>query len=210
MVFKDTVLNVLSTPKKRRVVKFMLSGSPKMSEREMASVLKISHMSVNRILTELYGMNFLIKSRAGNVNIWEVNKQSYAYEIIETLYKDYPDAVEPLNRLKNMILKSLPKKGLKKVVLFGSVAQGLEEPGSDIDLLVIAETEKDKYILEEKLKKLGEECLTLFGNTLSPYLMTQKEYETKKNIAVVRNAEQGIKIIEGGNINDSKGKDKSG
>jgi len=166
-----------------------------MSEREVAKALKLSHMSVNRAVNELQSINFLRSSRAGNINLWEINESSFSYKMIKKLLIDYYDAVNPLISLKNTIRKALKGYKIQKAVIYGSVAISAEEPGSDIDLLIITGTDKDKKDIEPGIEKLEKECLELYGNPLSPHLLTEKEYNEKRSLAVIKQAEAGIIII---------------
>lgn len=195
MIFKDSVLKVLSTRVKTRIVRHFLSGPPKMSEREAAKELKVSHMSVNRAVNELQSINFLRSSRAGNVKLWEVNESSFSYKIIKNILSDFPEAENPLLSLKKTILKGLKGYKINKAVLFGSVAGANERPGSDLDLLVVMGSEREKEKLKGAVEKLEIECLELYGNPLSPYLLTLKEYEERSSLPVIKEMKSGIMLI---------------
>ena len=195
MIFKDSILKVLSTRVKTRIIQHFLSGPPKMSEREVAKALKLSHMSVNRAVNELQSINFLRSSRAGNINLWEINGSSFSYKTIKRLLNGFSDAINPLISLKQTIGKALKGYRIQKAVIYGSVASAAEEPGSDIDLLIITATDKDKKSIGPAIEKLEKECLELYGNPLSPYLLTEKEYNEKRHLAVLKQAETGITII---------------
>lgn len=195
MIFKDSILKVLSTRVKVRIIQHFLSGPPKMSEREVGRALKLSHMSVNRAVNELQSINFLRSSRAGNINLWEVNDSGFSYKTIKRLLNDFSDAVNPLISLEQTIKKAFKGHKIQKAVIYGSVASSTEEPGSDIDLLVITGTDKDKIGLRPAIEKLERECLELYGNPLSPYLLTEKEFTEKRSLAVIKQAEAGLIII---------------
>ena len=195
MVFNESVLKVISTGIKARVAEFFLSNPPKMSEREIARQLKTSHMSVNRAINELFGVNFLKVVRAGNVNLWELNTDSYAYDIISAVMNKMPGAADPLKELKKTIKDGLKNSQIITAVLYGSVASGMEKPDSDIDLLIVVQDETAVKKIEPALIKLEKNCLKLYGNPLSPYIITQKEFKAKKELPIVKNAMKGIKII---------------
>jgi predicted nucleotidyltransferase len=200
MIFKDSILKVLSTRVKISIIRHFLSGPPKMSEREIAKALKLSHMSVNRAVNELKSINFLSSSRAGNINLWEVNESSFSYKTIKRLLQDFSDAINPLFFLKKTILKALKGYQVQKVTIYGSIAGATEEPGSDIDLLIVVGSDKEKAAIRPAIEKLEKECLLLFGNPLSPYLMAEKEYRNKRNLPVIKKAESGIMITGTDNV----------
>ena len=195
MIFRDSIFKVLSTNVKVRIIRHFLSGPPVMSEREIAKELKISHMSVNRAVNELQSVNFLRASRAGNTNLWGINESSFSYTTIKRLLTDFSEAVNPMLSLKNTITKELKGYKIYKAVLYGSVAKSTEAPGSDLDLLIITGSSSDKKELKPAVEKLEKACLVLYGNPLSPYILTLKEYGRKQNLPVIKQAETGLLII---------------
>jgi predicted nucleotidyltransferase len=195
MIFKDSLFKALSTRVKVRIIRHFLSGPPKMSEREIAKELKISHMSVNRAVNELQAINFLRASRVGKVNLWEINESSFSYITIKSMLNGFSEAVNPILSLKNTIVRELKGYKVKKALLYGSVAKATEEPGSDLDLFIITGSESDKAALKQAVEKLEKKCLEYYGNPLSPYILTTKEYEERKNLPVIKQAEAGLLLI---------------
>ncbi len=59
MKFHTSLLNLLNSKTKVKIIRFLLTYEASMSEREIASILKVSHMSVNRTMRELTDMNFV-------------------------------------------------------------------------------------------------------------------------------------------------------
>ena len=173
----------------------MLFRSP-MSEREIASILKISHMSVNRAMGELSEINFAAFKSVGKAHMWMVNRKSYAYTVVKKIIESANAEPSPLAALKGIILKHLPKERMLRAALFGSVAKGQEREDSDIDIFIVVRTQKDKDNLELALEKLSADCLDMFGNRLAPYILSEKEWKAKKSLAVVREAEKGMMLYE--------------
>ena len=200
MIFRDSILTALSTRVKVRIVRHFLSGPPKMSEREISKELKMSHMSVNRAVNELYSMNFLRSSRAGKVNLWEVNEGSFSYETIKKLLSDHGNAINPLIDLKKTIITALKGQVIHKAVLYGSVSKEKESPGSDLDLFIITGSENDKLYMVPALEKLEKLCISLYGNPLSPYVLTLKEYRERRLLPVIKQAEAGILLMGKDNV----------
>ncbi|MCX5711590.1 MAG: GntR family transcriptional regulator, partial [Candidatus Omnitrophica bacterium] len=54
MKFNASLVNILNSPVKLSIVKFLLTHEASMSEREIASILKVSHMSINRAMREFW------------------------------------------------------------------------------------------------------------------------------------------------------------
>lgn len=189
------LFGVLSAPTKRKVADFMLKHTASMSEREIASILKISHMSVNRIMQLLSELNFVEFTIVGNAHMWKVNRKSYAYRIMSQAGTNKLVVRRPLEDLRLTALKHLPKKSVKRVVLFGSIAKGLEKPNSDIDIFILVGNAAAKENIERHIEKLIGICLDRYGNRLAPYVLTEQELKKKKKLEVISEIDKGIEIF---------------
>jgi len=166
-----------------------------MSEREIASILNVSHMSVNRTARKLADMNFINSVKVGKANLWRVNRKSYAYKILSEITKSISSIQEPFEDLKKTILRNLPKTLIKKVVLFGSITKRLERPNSDIDIFILLKDEQNKKKIEPSIEKLSNICLEKYGNSLAPYVLTEKEIRRKKNLKIIAEINKGVQIF---------------
>lgn len=62
-----------------------------------------------------------------------------------------------IDRIKNLLIPVFKEKRVKKAYLFGSLARGAQTKKSDVDLMIIAETEKrffDRYDDYEGIQRL--------------------------------------------------------
>jgi predicted nucleotidyltransferase len=196
MRFHLSIADIISSPVRLKVAGFLLTHEAPMSEREIASVLKISHMSVNRAMGELSEINFVAFKTVGKAHMWMANRKSYAYTVVKNMVESANAQLTPLAALKELVLKHLPKGRVLRAALFGSVAKGDERGDSDIDLFIVVKTEKDKENLEAVFEKLSTACLDMFGNRLAPYIVSEKEWKAKKSLAVVQEAEKGLILYE--------------
>jgi len=195
MEFHLSLLDVLTSKPKVKIINFLLTHEAQMSEREIASILKVSHMSINRTMKELSQLNFVNFVTIGKAHLWKVNRQSYAYQVFSKLIKGISEIKEPLENLKIDILKNLPKTLIKRVVLFGSIAKGSEKPDSDIDIFILVKNKQDSEKLEISLEKLSNICLEVYGNRLSPYILTEKELKQKERLKVISEINRGLQIF---------------
>jgi predicted nucleotidyltransferase len=165
-----------------------------MSEREIAAVSGVSHMSINRIMRELAEMNFVHFVRAGRAHLWRVNRGSYAFHILSGLFNPLSQKTAPFEDLKRTILDKLPLPSVENLILFGSVAMGTERFNSDIDLYIQVKDESKKQEIEQAAEELVLLCLERFGNPLSPYILTEKEWKVRNNLKLAEKIKKGIKI----------------
>lgn len=198
MKFNISLPKLLNSGIKIKIVKFLLTHQASMSEREIASVLKVSHMSINRTLRELSGINFVDFIAVGKAHLWKVNRSSYASRVLSEFINGISRIPAPLEDLKAVILKQIPGKLIMKAVLFGSVAGGIEKADSDIDVFLLVKNAKAREKLEIALGRLSNSCLERYGNRLSPYILTAHELELKKDSKLIAEINKGIEIFPSG------------
>jgi predicted nucleotidyltransferase len=184
----------MSSDAKVKILHYVLKDGFRMTGRELARICGVSHSMAIDTLKEFEEMNLVYNFRAGKSVVWMTKTDSYAYLIAKKLY-DKKEEYLPVEHLKTMLIGSLPKGIVKRAVLFGSVSRGEENYNSDIDLFVLVESEKNKKKMEEFLQNMSFKCGKLYGNVLGFYLLTEKEFAAKKNLAIIRNVEKGIKLI---------------
>ena len=192
---ETTLLKILSSETKLKIVKFLLTHNATMSEREIASVLKVSHMSINRTMRELATLNFGSFVTVGGSHLWKVNHKSYAFKALSFLTENASGIKDPLNDLKTVIKETIPKALAQKVVLFGSVSKGLEKSDSDIDIFILVMDAGDKKKIEPSIEKLSHICFETYGNRLAPYILTEQEMAQKKDLAILSEINNGTPIL---------------
>jgi len=195
MRFHLSLLDVLNSKTKVKIVKFLLKNEATMSEREIASVLKVSHMSVNRTMRELAKVNLGDFITVGKSHLWKVNKKSYAFKALSALIKNVSTIKSPLEDLKDTLLKYLPKSVIKRAVLFGSIANGLEKTNSDIDIFILVKNIQNKQRLEPFIEKLSDICFKSYGNRFAPYILTEQEMRQKKSLNIISEITNGIRLF---------------
>lgn len=152
-------------------------------------------MSINRIMRELANLNFVDFITVGKAHLWKVNRKSYTFKMLSALIKGVVSTKEPLEDLRNTLLKNLPKVLTKKVVLFGSVAKASEKTNSDIDIFILVKNERDKEKIETSIEKLSNICFDVYGNRLAPYILTEQEIKQKKDLKILSEINKGIQIF---------------
>ena len=194
MVFHKSLLTVLNSKTKQKIVGFLLKHEALMSEREIAAVSGVSHMSINRIMRELAEMNFIHFVGAGRAHLWRINRGSYAFHVLSGLFNTLAQKTASFEDLKRTILDKLPLPSIENLILFGSVAMGTERFNSDIDLYIQVKDESKKQEIEQAAEELVLFCLERFGNPLSPCVLTEKDWKERSNLKLAEKIKKGIKI----------------
>ncbi len=195
MRFNEDYEKMIGSEVKLRILKHLFSPGFEANGRELARMTGLSHMSVNRNMKYFYNINLVKLRRYGRTFSWSANEESYLYGKLKPVISDIT-AIEPMNDLKKFLIKRLKSPGIVSARIFGSVSKAKEKPDSDIDLFVVVKDEAAKEALDKSLGDAGLECVKIFGNQLAPYILTVKEYGSKRNkLAVVAEAEKGIVII---------------
>lgn len=195
MRFNFSLSDMILSKARMKIVTFLLNHEAAMSEREIASVLNVSHMSINRFLKEMAEVNLVNYVTIGKAHLWKVNRGSYAFQVFTQLIGNISKANSPLEDLKKTILENLPGSLIRKIILFGSVAKGLEKENSDIDLFVLVKNLEVKKEVETIIEGLSIKCFDLYGNRLAPYVLTEHEMKQRENLSVIKEISQGIEIF---------------
>ncbi|MFO7794442.1 MAG: nucleotidyltransferase domain-containing protein [Candidatus Nanohaloarchaea archaeon] len=77
-------------------------------------------------------------------------------------------------------------ESLEKLVLYGSVARGEENEGSDVDVFAVVKEKSDKEVLEELAFDVNVE----FGVFMVPVVKTVEEFESVRDSIFVREVEK--------------------
>ncbi|MBU1853154.1 MAG: nucleotidyltransferase domain-containing protein [Candidatus Omnitrophica bacterium] len=114
-------------------------------ESEIAKRTKISVGSANQSLKGLFKKDMVSLEKRGNMNFYSLNLDNplvRQFKITQT--------ISELNGLINK-LKSLSKR----VILFGSCAEGLDTENSDVDLAIVSQEEQEvrKLIKQQKMTR---------------------------------------------------------
>ena len=194
MKFRNFPESMLGSKVKVKVLMYMLADNMPTSERELSRIIGVSPMAVNKVMKEFHGLNLMSPLKIGNVVSWKLNEKSYAYESLADIRR--MAKASPLQDLRERLKEGLAGRGIKRAEIFGSIAEGTEEANSDIDLLILVKGEKQKGVASLAAKALSQGLIQRYGNSLSPYILTEKEAKRPSNAAILGIADKaGIRII---------------
>jgi predicted nucleotidyltransferase len=174
-------LNFL-TPKVMTVLEFFLSDPlTEYYEREVARKTGVSRGSAHKILVTLATAEFLTRTEKGRMLIYKLNLKEPTVRQIKIATNTFA-----LKRVVDEL-----KNHSRKVVLFGSCAQGTDTKESDIDLLIVT-MEKDsvKQLISESNRKKDRQ--------VAPITVDMNEFIhlKREDKPLYENIERGIVLWE--------------
>jgi DNA-binding transcriptional ArsR family regulator len=95
MQFDVSLETIMGSKAKLKILKYLFGHQAAMSENELARVIRVSAMTINRLMKELRQLNLVSMERVGNANVWAVNKESYAYTALSKIMGEV-SSVPPL------------------------------------------------------------------------------------------------------------------
>ena len=197
MLLHTYLEGILGSKVKIKVLRVMYKFPTKVfTGRELAGHIKeVSHMAVSKSLKDMIGMNLISVEYHGASQLLSLNKNSYLFKPLKELFNIEEETLNYL--IKRIRLYFLNQKYIKSIVLFGSIVKGEELVNSDIDLLMIA---TNKKIAELKIAEKQREITKIFGNVISPYIMSVSEFEKKKKNQFIKNVKRSHILVLGNEI----------
>jgi len=177
MKWHNALDDILGSTIKIRLLRVLSKNTSVFTGRELARLVGYSHTHTNSALAELEVSGLVIKRHVGNSNTYSLNRDNLLVSRI----------IVPAFRIEGRLLQDLANrffegisKDLVSIILFGSVARGEEESGSDIDLILVVKDGTDLGKLDEKVSEISLESATSFGGLVIPILITESEYANNR------------------------------
>lgn len=170
----SSIADVLFSPVQQRLLA-LLYGQPqrKYQSSELIRLVNSGTGAVHRALTRMAAAGLLSVESVGNQKHFQANTASPVFEELCGLVRKTVGLKVPLQAA----LEPLAER-IAAAFVFGSVAKGTDRPGSDIDLLVVAD-DLDYAQLYGALPK-AEAAL---GRPINPTVMTLEEWRRKRGSA---------------------------
>ncbi len=163
--------DALFTKTQQRVLG-LLYGRPEQTFylNEIVRLAAVGKGSVSRELEKLCAAGLLTVSRQGNQNHYQANANNPIFNELKAITQKTFGVVDII---KAALVSLLPK--LSRAFIYGSVAQGTEHAGSDIDLMLVGDDISYSEVMD--LLAPAEKQL---GRTINPTLYTVAEFTDRK------------------------------
>jgi DNA-binding transcriptional ArsR family regulator len=188
-----SLASVLLPEYRRRVLGLLLLRPEEaLHGREIARRTGLPAGSVARELTKLAEVGLLQRERRGNQQIYQANKNSPVFGELAGILRKTSGLADVLAQ---RLAPVAPK--LRAAFIFGSMAQGRENAGSDVDVMLIGDLG-----FAQAVKLLHAAQVTL-GREVNPKVFTPSEFTSKAGTqAFLRNVLSKPKIFLIGNDHD--------
>lgn len=173
MKFNQPLDQILGQQSKVRILRLFSSNQGQFTIREIARRIDLTVPNVSRALKELEEQAIVISQQAGRSILYSLNQNHYLVSTaILPMFKKESEAMKDLTGL---LKRSFGHK-IVSSILFGSLARKEEKGISDIDMLFIVNDGVDTQKIEEGILEKNPEIVHLFGNSISPLVMTISEF----------------------------------
>lgn len=172
----DPLDTILGTRTKVRLLRSLIDLTRSVSGREAARLAGVSPIA-QQAIDELAQVGILDLQPTPAANLYSVNRNHRLSAALVALFEAERARYSAIIQAIQDVLAS--EEGAISAALFGSAARGAEEPGSDLDLLVVLEEAVHKSDISEALLDLSGSLAEEFGVSLSPVLLTRAELESQ-------------------------------
>jgi predicted nucleotidyltransferase len=152
MKFRKPLDDIFQTPSSVRVLRVLVHSELDLTGRQIADMAGLNPQTCQNTLDRLNDLHLLATRRVGRAYLYRLRTNNIiVMQMLRPLFVTE----------KSLLSSELSKVAARyegtaiAVVLFGSVARGEEEPGSDIDLCVIVKNPESMEAAREK----GDEIL---------------------------------------------------
>jgi DNA-binding transcriptional ArsR family regulator len=177
MRFHEPLNDVLGNRTQVKVLRLLTRTRSAHTGRELARLIGQSHNSTRFALEELERNGLIVKLQAGRSNLYSLDEDNILIrEILLPAFK----LEERLLDEVAMILSREIGNELLDIILFGSIAKAEESSHSDMDLVLVFKDGVNPKDVEDTVAEASLLIAKMFGNQVSPVLITKAEFERKK------------------------------
>jgi predicted nucleotidyltransferase len=166
---------ILSSKAKIRILREMIETNREYTFEDITKTINMSFGTVHPILKDLADSRILIVRKMGRSKLYKINEKHLLYNKLKKMFKAEK---EGFNIVAKKFARLLVKKGIKNIILFGSVARGEPTEKSDIDLLVIYKG--NEALAKDNISKLSQEFLNKYDVEIVPTYLSVKEAKNRR------------------------------
>ncbi|MEK7857578.1 MAG: nucleotidyltransferase domain-containing protein [Elusimicrobiota bacterium] len=188
-----------------RVLRFLWRSQGEWSGREIARKIGLSAPACHETLKKLDARGLVLLRRVSNVHLYKINPDNYLIRnVFALLFKAEAAMPKQLEAVVRRSLVDSRGSDILAIVLFGSMARGTEQLGSDLDLLVVIPAKEGLEALEPRVERLSALLFKRFNVPLSHYIQTLPELLRKhhQKLPLIREILKDGRTIYGKDIKE--------
>ncbi len=144
--------------------------------RHLARASGVALARAAEALSRLVDMGVLHRRQAGRAYLYSLNETNYL--VSDVLLPAFQGEARWLEALGSEILKAADRT-VVSVILYGSWARGQATPTSDVDLLVVARTDREKARVERLMESQRGLMAERFGRPVSLLVVGREEFRRR-------------------------------
>ena len=177
MRFHRPLSDILGSRIKVDILRLLFRTRSDHTGREIAGIIGYSHNAARFALEDLERSGLVVHRQAGRANLYSLDEDNVVVtDILSSAFLVEDGLLGEVARIISRWIGS----DLSSIILFGSIARGEEDQGSDIDVAVVLKDGADQDGKEDAIADASLEVVRRFGNKLSPILVTESEFERKR------------------------------
>lgn len=200
MQFHHPLDDILDSSVKTRILRFFCRKGGEWSGRRIAAEVGVNPVTAHRALKALHRETLLDLRKAGSHFLYSLRDGHYIVRRwFRPLFEEEAQVQDHLFRFLRDGLSAKLRSQVVSAAVYGSVVRGEERPTSDIDLLILVESERAKREVHQVLERLWGAVGKEFGNPLALYVNTVREGRKKyrRRLPVFQNILRAHRVIWG-------------
>lgn len=172
---------ILNSEAKVRVLRIFCKTPDEVNGRQMAKLTGVTPKTAHQILQGLRREGVIAMRAVGKTYLFRLHEdKTIVKDVLKPLFAAEGALSERLfDIIRGRVKKSVFKKDILSVAVFGSVHTKQERAGSDIDLLVVVKTAELKKKAEDLFFKVDRQLSSGWGSLISPYVNSLAEFKAK-------------------------------
>lgn len=164
----DALADLLSSRVKAEVFRLLFGpGARELHVREIARRAGLNEATVRQELARLKRLGLLTCRRDGNRTL-------YGADAGHPLHPDIRSMVRKTSGLADALREAIACSQVRVAFVFGSLADGTADPGSDVDLMVIG------ALSLRQLAKMLSGVSSMLGREINPHVLTEREFARRR------------------------------
>ncbi len=169
--------DILGQYSKIKILRFLVNSQAQLNGREIAKNVGLSHVKAHTALKDLTRHGVVNMRSIGNSLLYWLNEEHFLVkEIIRPAFEKEQSAFGYITRI---ILREIKPPRPLSIILFGSFARDSASADSDIDIVIVYPSHKNKSLITKELSKAENKITSLFGNHLASVPLKIKEFQKK-------------------------------